>query len=597
MATKTDIIKNAFDQLYADLGDDLKTFLASSSIIRTGKEWMPKGLTSGIGCKWACTGASHLFLLEVNNSELGIIAKTPKISDRFYSDKYVSSGNPGVSFLLNKEWGVDLKFNKAACDLINAVAGSIGKAPYISSTDEGEMMKHKRGSKTTPSVPSPAVSVTSGSDNTLTEIAKKCKELLEANYNIILSGAPGTGKTYMAWQIARAMTGSDDRIEFVQFHPSYDYTDFVEGLRPTPPSGSTIGFERKDGIFKEFCEKALKDSGSASISSAVTASSPSSVTTAYKSLAAAIKSGTVSSLPLKSKGVSMDASVSVDNIILSTKGGGKSYPVSLDKISKLSEKFPDKASLDGMKNIDKEIRSVLGGCHSSSIWAVLHEIYDRMESEESDTQEQHKYVFIIDEINRGEMSKVFGELFFSVDPGYRGTKGKVGTQYANMVSEPNAFDIKLGVTDPKDCGHFFVPENVYIIGTMNDIDRSVDTMDFAMRRRFLIKEIKAGDTQNEMLKDEDVKAKMNALNKIIEDTSEKRELKARLGSAYALGASYFTKYEKYSGTDKEKFRSLWDNHLEGILREYLRGTADPDSDLRELKKAYDPDQSIFNRES
>lgn len=589
MATKTDIIKNAFDQLYADLGDDLKTFLASSSIIRTGKAWRSSGLTSGIGCKWVCADASHLFLLEVSNSELGIIAKTPKISERFYRDKYVSSGNPGVSFLLNKEWGVDLKFNKAACDLINAVAGSIGKAPYISSTDESEMMKPKRGTKTTSSVPSPAVSVASGPDNTLTEVANKCKELLAANHNIILSGAPGTGKTYMAKQIALAITGSENRIEFVQFHPSYDYTDFVEGLRPTPPSGSTIGFERKDGIFKEFCEKALKDSGSASISSAVTASSPSSVTTAYKSLAAAIKSGTVSSLPLKSKGVSMDASVSVDNIILSTKGGGKSYPVSLDKISKLSEKFPDKASLDGMKNIDKEIRSVLGGCHSSSIWAVLHEIYDRME--------QHKYVFIIDEINRGEMSKVFGELFFSIDPGYRGAEGKVRTQYANMVSAPNAFDKVLGVTDPKDCGHFFVPENVYIIGTMNDIDRSVDTMDFAMRRRFLIKEIKAEDTQNEMLTDENVKAKMNALNDIIGDTSDKRNLKARLGSAYALGASYFMKYEKYSGTDKEKFRSLWDNHLEGILREYLRGTADPDSDLRELKKAYDPDQSIFNRES
>ena len=451
----------------------------------------------------------------------------------------------------------------------------------------------------------------------ISNIYIECKKLLEANYNIILSGAPGTGKTYMAKQIALDITGSENRIEFVQFHPSYDYTDFVEGLRPTPPSGSTIGFERKDGIFKEFCEKALKDSGSASISSAVTTSSPSSVTTAYKSLAAAIKSGTVSSLPLR-KGKSMDTSVSVDSIILSTQGGGNSYTVSLDDILELSRHFPDKTSLDGMNNIDKEIRSVLGGRHSSSIWAVLYEIYDRIEksnrnddfpisdikTEENELKTQinkeldkNKYVFIIDEINRGEMSKVFGELFFSIDPGYRGAEGKVRTQYANMVSAPNAFDKVLGVTDPKDCGHFFVPENVYIIGTMNDIDRSVDTMDFAMRRRFLIKEIKAEDTKNEMLKDENVKAKMNALNDIIGDTSDKRNLKARLGSAYALGASYFMKYEKYSGTDKEKFRSLWDNHLEGILREYLRGTAYPDSDLRELKKAYDPDHSILNWES
>ena len=93
----------------------------------------------------------------------------------------------------------------------------------------------------------------------MADIKTTCLALLKANHNIILSGAPGTGKTYMAKQIADKLTGGDkSRIGFVQFHPSYDYTDFVEGLRPTPPSGSTIGFERKDGIFKEFCEKALE---------------------------------------------------------------------------------------------------------------------------------------------------------------------------------------------------------------------------------------------------------------------------------------------------------------------------------------------------
>lgn len=428
----------------------------------------------------------------------------------------------------------------------------------------------------------------------ISNIYKECKKLLEANHNIILSGAPGTGKTYMAKQIALDITGSENRIEFVQFHPSYDYTDFVEGLRPTLPSDSTIGFERKDGLFKEFCEKALMDSGYSVGSSTTTPSSPSSVPAAYKSLAAAIKSGMVSSLPLKT-GITMDASVSVDNIILSTQGGGNSYTVSLDDISKLSEKFQDKASLDGMKNIDKEIRSVLGGRHSSSIWAVLHEIYDRMEHSVSDNMKNHTYVFIIDEINRGEMSKVFGELFFSIDPGYRGPDGKVRTQYANMVTTPNAFDKVLEITDPRECGHFFVPKNVYIIGTMNDIDRSVDSMDFAMRRRFLIKEITANDTREDMLKMDTIKKiypsvsaidtrvvdKMNALNAEISKTKETKT-KAKLGSSYALGASYFQKYYKYND-----FSLLWKYHLEGILREYLRGTMDPDGDLMILKDIYE----------
>lgn len=81
-------------------------------------------------------------------------------------------------------------------------------------------------------------------------------ELLEANKNLILTGAPGTGKTYLAKQIAKSMNAET---EFVQFHPSYDYTDFVEGLRPTPPDeNGNIGFELKDGVFKTFCKKALK---------------------------------------------------------------------------------------------------------------------------------------------------------------------------------------------------------------------------------------------------------------------------------------------------------------------------------------------------
>lgn len=415
------------------------------------------------------------------------------------------------------------------------------------------------------------------------DIKTICLDLLKANHNIILSGAPGTGKTYMAKQIALSMTGSEDRIGFVQFHPSYDYTDFVEGLRPTSPSGSTIGFERKDGIFKEFCEKALEDT----VPLHYTSFSP-SITSVYNSLVASIRSGAITSLSLRT-GVLMDASVSSqDNIILSTHDGGKPYTVTLDDIMKLSKTYPDKDSLDNMKNIDKEIRAVLRGRHASSRWAVLYEIYKRIESASSTINnnkgtvgEEVKYVFIIDEINRGEMSKVFGELFFSIDPGYRGENGAVRTQYANMVSSPNAFDKVLGKTDPKDYGHFFVPENVYIIGTMNDIDRSVDSMDFAMRRRFLIKDIKAEDTQKDMLTDDAIIARMNALNAVIEGKSEKN-IKAKLGSSYSLGASYFQKYYKYND-----FTLLWEYHLEGILREYLRGTQDPEGDLKILKEVYD----------
>ena len=91
--------------------------------------------------------------------------------------------------------------------------------------------------------------------NNMSNYIEEKKELIEKNYNLILTGAPGTGKTYLAKEIAKAMGAEYD---FVQFHPSYDYTDFVEGLRPTPPDNNgNIGFERKDGVFKSFCKKAL----------------------------------------------------------------------------------------------------------------------------------------------------------------------------------------------------------------------------------------------------------------------------------------------------------------------------------------------------
>ena len=181
------------------------------------------------------------------------------------------------------------------------------------------------------------------------------------------------------------------------------------------------------------------------------------------------------------------------------------------------------------------------------------------------------FVFIIDEINRGEISKIFGELFFSIDPGYRGEKGRVDTQYQNMVEDGDVF--KKG---------FYVPDNVYIIGTMNDIDRSVESMDFAMRRRFAWVEISADESMHildGMANEKQLKDRMHNMNAAI--------LKVNgLGKAYQIGAAYFLKYKQYNN-----FELLWTYHLEGLLREYLRGNPNADAELEKLKKAYDNESS------
>ncbi len=208
-------------------------------------------------------------------------------------------------------------------------------------------------------------------------------------------------------------------------------------------------------------------------------------------------------------------------------------------------------------------------------------------TENNDTSTK-PFVFIIDEINRGEMSKIFGELFFSIDPGYRGKDGAILTQYANMQSkdDANEFDRALNATE---YGHFFVPENVYIIGTMNDIDRSVESMDFAMRRRFAFMEIKAED-RVEMLKDaengipdiaDEAETRMKNLNKAIEGVET-------LSSAYDIGPAYFLKLKNYynGSNNEEAFDKLWEYHIEGVVKEYLRGLPDAKSKLKDLATAY-----------
>lgn len=219
----------------------------------------------------------------------------------------------------------------------------------------------------------------------LTTIETQLKELIKnGEKQIILTGAPGTGKTYTAKEVAKAFCGGDKkRIKFVQFHSSYDYSDFVEGLRPVVLEKEsevqnkdgklirknfekTTAFVRLDGTFKEFCRKAADD--------------------------------------------------------------------------------------ENKDNNSDEI----------------------------------KYFFIIDEINRADLSKVFGELMYALEDGYRGEENKVQTQYRNLpVYEiDNSTGCAVRMEKDKFQDGFYIPNNVYIIGTMNDIDRSVEAFDFALRRRF-----------------------------------------------------------------------------------------------------------------
>ena len=287
--------------------------------------------------------------------------------------------------------------------------------------------------------------------------------------NIILYGAPGTGKTYQTKQTieARKLIEKNHEYKIVQFHPSYSYEDFMDGVKPTGIENGVMKFELKNGVFKQMCIDAFKD----------------------------------------------------------------------------LEKNKEKAK---------------------------------------------KYYFVADEINRAELSRVFGELLLCLEEDKR-LRFDNGNLQGMLVKTANSslWDNKEHAVyvDEAGEGYFGVPENLYFIGTMNDIDKSIDSFDMALRRRFVWK--RYGCNYDVIVEhfDKSSEDKLETYVEFCKDINEYITSDKGLGldDSYELGHSYFLKPKNLS---KKEISKLWEGHISQLLKEYLRTQyvgKDIETRLKEMK--------------
>ena len=417
------------------------------------------------------------------------------------------------------------------------------------------------------------------------EYGNEYSRMLIESKNIIFRGAPGTGKSYLAKQIATDIISEgyfdkyeslDDeqkkQVEFVQFHPSYDYSDFVEGLRPRINDDGSMGFELKDGIFKSFVSRARRNYENSQKPKEIV-EKETSVQESMKNFFDNIELGVDEFKTLT--GNSFYVSSIDDNFIHITIPGNDVVNKLVLSVGEIKQMLESGLTFNRVKDITNFFNKQFASQAYSYEFVILKAIQSnkiRTRQLSVETETLKKYIFIIDEINRGEISKIFGELFYSIDPGYRGKSGEIATQYSN-----------LQVGNEK----FYIPENLYIIGTMNDIDRSVDSFDFAMRRRFRFIEIKADatsgmldglksnrldDAANELLPEEAIN-RMTALNEAILEVED-------LNENYQIGASYFLKLKNLT------FDELWTDCLRPLLQEYVQGLYDEEGKMKKFATAY-----------
>jgi len=335
---------------------------------------------------------------------------------------------------------------------------------------------------------------------------------MEFPLNAILYGPPGTGKTYntilRAAQIIenRVIDSYDealeifkanlhDKIEFITFHQNYSYEDFIQGLRPDTENDNQLTFERKDGVFKEIADKALKNL----TESEKPQLSKRPFEEVFNQFINPLVEGEIEEIEVKMKKVSyFITAISNKSIDFRKASGGTSHTLSIGTLKKMY--------------LAESVLEIQG--LASYYTPLLTELLKlgKDSSGKKEIIKRKNYIIIIDEINRANISRVFGELITLIEPDKR-SHGAI------------PLEARLPSGDP-----FIVPSNLFIIGTMNTADKSIALLDIALRRRFEFESMYPKyEIEGQEIYDVDI------LKKINEQIIKSKGHDFQIGHAYFMG--------------------------------------------------------------
>lgn len=356
------------------------------------------------------------------------------------------------------------------------------------------------------------------------------QQILQSKKQIILQGAPGTGKTFATAEISLRMIGKEipsDRkkvmeayqeavktgqIVFTTFHQSMDYEEFIEGLKPVKNQEGELSYDVQSGIFKDICDRAtVKDANS--------------FDKAYQKM-------------LENIGEQED-----EMLILATERK-KEFGLKINSNNNLTLYTGNREKSMGTFTKNSIMLAANGNIPTQGWEGYYKKVVEYLQENcafNAEATEVKNYVLIIDEINRGNISKIFGELITLLEADKR-------------VGETNEIKVRL----PYSKSEFGVPSNVYIIGTMNTTDRSLGFIDYAVRRRFAFHTLCA---DKNVITNDKAKQLFEKIEKLIQDNLNKIDFNF---DDIMIGHSYFL-------TDKDDDLQLkLDYEIKPLLREYVK---------------------------